>query len=65
MASERSVRRVWVMVGKRVERVMPTMPQPAPSSMTFRFGFDRVLFSSGNCGSDLGDGPPEGDIDAR
>jgi hypothetical protein len=37
-ASGRSVRRIWEVEGRMWESVMPTMPQPAPSSRILRLG---------------------------
>lgn len=36
MASGRSVRMIWEVLGKVWESVTPTTPQPAPSSRTLR-----------------------------
>jgi len=38
-------------VGRMVERVMPTMPQPAPSSRMLRFFRERTLSRMGSGGS--------------
>ena len=45
--------------------MIPTIPQPAPSSMTLRFSSDSVLFKLGNCGKAFDDGPISVDIEAR
>jgi hypothetical protein len=66
-ASGRSVRKMLEICGKRVASVIPTIPQPAPSSMTLRFLFDSVLFKLGNCGKAFvfDDGPISVDIEVR
>ena len=49
VASGRSVR-VMFEVGKEVASVMPTIPQPAPSSRMLRFSLDNTLARAGRCG---------------
>jgi len=51
VASGRSVRRMWVGEGSVCRMVMPTMPQPAPSSSMLSEGDDRVDSSMGRRGN--------------
>jgi len=63
-ASGRSVRSILEICGKRVASVIPTIPQPAPSSIISRSFSDNVLFKLGkafifeHC-------PTSADIEAR
>lgn len=52
VASGRSVRRIWEGVGRVCRSVIPTMPQPAPSSRILRLGCERVVSSIGRRGND-------------
>lgn len=51
VASGRSVRRMRVGEGSVCRRVMPTMPQPAPSSRMLSEGDDRADSSMGRRGN--------------
>lgn len=51
VASGRSVRRMWVGEGSVCRMVMPTMPQPAPSSRMLSEGDDRADSSMGRRGN--------------
>ena len=41
---------VFEILGKNVARLMPTIPQPAPSSRTLRLGRERRVSSAGRLG---------------
>jgi hypothetical protein len=41
--------------GRMWESVMPTMPQPAPSSRILRLGRESVCSNNGSCGSEVVD----------
>jgi hypothetical protein len=53
VASGRSVSRILWVVGSVCASVMPTMPQPAPSSRILRLCFERVASSNGRRGNEL------------
>ena len=59
-ASGRSVRVTCLRWGKEDARVMPTIPQPAPSSRTLRFGLCKACSRIGSFGV-LGEGLKGGD----